>query len=486
MLRQFLKKTPQAGSIVIGLACASLALEALRTPAVHNVTFEVFRPLPYLVEGIALLLLAAALHKASSSFRMAHHPMISICVGAAASLSLFSVMQSGDVSTGIMSRDVAAATYRLSSALLFVLWAEKIFPLGARRTACAYALSLLAAAAILATFSLYSLAIGRAVLATLPLLSMGLLLSLRNTDKDPKSAEASLLDKELPTLKASSKRSVAIVAVLLFAPLVMRSPFISVQSSWIGQQSGGFASFLIQMSMAVGFLLGCTLVVGLLHYLWNKRCIMFFEMLIVPLSLLAFYAAQASETLWFFYVPVIDATYRALLLFVILMPFLVKMKNPFCLMPFGLGVLITGRALFSFLTLVLPGTVYAGVSVLVVTLGIIGSITALFASGLFEDEKISNDNRFEITDRDSEMQEACDLLAEQCKLTGREREVLGLLSQRYNAPYIAKKLVLSQSTVKTHMRNLYAKLQIHSQSDLYLLLENTAKSMKQEEHLGRR
>lgn len=305
-------------------------------------------------------------------------------------------------------------------------------------------------------------------------------------NKDPKSAEASLLDKELPTLKASSKRSVAIVAVLLFAPLVMRSPFISVQSSWIGQQSGGFASFLIQMSMAVGFLLGCALVVGLLRYLWNKRCIMFFEMLIVPLSLLAFYAAQASETLWFFYVPVIDATYRALLLFVILMPFLVKTKNPFCLMPFGLGVLITGRALFSFLILVLPGTVYAGVSVLVVTLGIIGSITALFASGLFEDERISNDNRFEITDRDSEMQEACDLLAEQCKLTGREREVLGLLSQRYNAPYIAKKLVLSQSTIKTHMRNLYAKLQIHSQSDLYLLLENTAKSMKQEEHLDRR
>ena len=63
----------------------------------------------------------------------------------------------------------------------------------------------------------------------------------------------------------------------------------------------------------------------------------------------------------------------------------------------------------------------------------------------------------------------------------REREVLGLLAQHYNAPYIAKKLVLSTSTVKTLMRNLYAKLEVHSQSDLYLFLESTAKISSQEE-----
>ena len=51
MLKKFLKETPQAASIVVGLACAGIVLEALRTPAVRNVTFEVFHPLPYLVEG---------------------------------------------------------------------------------------------------------------------------------------------------------------------------------------------------------------------------------------------------------------------------------------------------------------------------------------------------------------------------------------------------------------------------------------------------
>lgn len=69
MLKTFLKETPQAASIAIGLACAGLALEALRTPAVRNVTFEVFHPIPYLIEGIGLLIAAFVLGKASKTLR---------------------------------------------------------------------------------------------------------------------------------------------------------------------------------------------------------------------------------------------------------------------------------------------------------------------------------------------------------------------------------------------------------------------------------
>lgn len=237
------------------------------------------------------------------------------------------------------------------------------------------------------------------------------------------------------------------------------------------------------MSMAAGLLMGCGLVVLLIRFLWNKRCIMFFELIIVPLSLLAFYAAQASESLWFIYIPIIDATYKALLLFVILMPFLTRAKRPFALAPLGLGILIVGRVPFSLLVTVLPATAYAGLSVVFVTLGIVGSITALLASGMFEDEKpeaglpLSN-----APEQDAATDRACDILARRHKLTGREREVLGLLARHYNAPYIAKKLVLSPSTVKTHMRNLYAKLEVHSQSDLYLLVEQTAQNPCEECH----
>lgn len=486
MLKTFLKETPQAASIVIGLACAGLALEALRTPAVRNVTFEVFHPIPYLIEGIGLLIAAFVLGKASKTLRMDKHPFLSIGVGAAASISLFLIMQSGDPLTGDVSRNVVMSAYRLSSALLFVLWAERLYPMGARRAAYAYALSLVVAAILMAVLSFCSLAIGQSVLATLPLLSVGLLLSSHNSEEDTESntgaEDTHPLAESLPALRTKTKRDILIAAVLLLTPLVMRGPFISVQSSWIDQQSDSIASFLIQVSMAIGLLLGCGLIFMLIRFLWNKRCIMFFELLIVPLSLLAFYAAQASETLWFFYVPIVDATYRTLLLFVILMPFLVKTKNSFALMPIGLGVLIIGRAPFSLLVSILPEAAYAGVSVAFVTLGIAGSITALLASGMFEDERPEQSLVQPASSAlNGNLELACDALAQQRRLTAREREVLGLLAQHYNAPYIAKKLVLSTSTVKTHMRNLYAKLEVHSQSDLYLLLESTAKISSQEE-----
>lgn len=205
MLKKFLKETPQAASIVVGLACAGIVLEALRTPAVRNVTFEVFHPLPYLVEGAALLLMALAMTRAPRDLRLEDHPLAAIAACVAASGSLILIVQS-EALVGDFAKDVVAATYRLSSALLFILWAERLFRLGARRAACAYALSLVAGAALLAALSFCPLAIGKAALATLPVLSMGLLLSLRGKHEADQQeridgVEESPLDESLPALK---------------------------------------------------------------------------------------------------------------------------------------------------------------------------------------------------------------------------------------------------------------------------------------------
>ena len=70
----------------------------------------------------------------------------------------------------------------------------------------------------------------------------------------------------------------------------------------------------------------------------------------------------------------------------------------------------------------------------------------------------------------------CAVLADRFELTPREREIFVLLARSYRAPYIAEKLVVSQSTVKTHMRNLYAKLGVHSQTELLLLVDREAEA----------
>lgn len=51
------------------------------------------------------------------------------------------------------------------------------------------------------------------------------------------------------------------------------------------------------------------------------------------------------------------------------------------------------------------------------------------------------------------------------KLTLREKEILGLLSEGYRYKEIAQKIFLSTETVRTHIRNIYEKLQVNSRTD---------------------
>ncbi|QUQ65982.1 response regulator [Kutzneria sp. CA-103260] len=50
-------------------------------------------------------------------------------------------------------------------------------------------------------------------------------------------------------------------------------------------------------------------------------------------------------------------------------------------------------------------------------------------------------------------------------LTAREFEILGLIGEGLRNPEIAKRLVISEATVKTHINNLFAKAGFHSRTD---------------------
>lgn len=64
----------------------------------------------------------------------------------------------------------------------------------------------------------------------------------------------------------------------------------------------------------------------------------------------------------------------------------------------------------------------------------------------------------------------CEALSEQWALTPREREVMALLTRGHSYPYIAKELVVSENTVRTHVRNVYRKAQIGSREELIALI----------------
>ena len=60
----------------------------------------------------------------------------------------------------------------------------------------------------------------------------------------------------------------------------------------------------------------------------------------------------------------------------------------------------------------------------------------------------------------------CQTLGAMYDLSPREIQVLGYLARGRNARYIEEKLLISQSTVKSHMHKIYDKFDIHSQQRL--------------------
>lgn len=69
-------------------------------------------------------------------------------------------------------------------------------------------------------------------------------------------------------------------------------------------------------------------------------------------------------------------------------------------------------------------------------------------------------------DVESALEKRCEAIAEKHRLTPREREVFFLLAQGRTRSFITEELVLSDSTVKTHISHIYAKLGIKSRREL--------------------
>ncbi|MCI8468525.1 MAG: helix-turn-helix transcriptional regulator [Eggerthellaceae bacterium] len=66
----------------------------------------------------------------------------------------------------------------------------------------------------------------------------------------------------------------------------------------------------------------------------------------------------------------------------------------------------------------------------------------------------------------SPFQRACEQVALEHGLTSRELDVLMLLARGRTSPVIQERLVVSHNTVKSHVRHIYAKLDVHSQQEL--------------------
>ncbi len=70
------------------------------------------------------------------------------------------------------------------------------------------------------------------------------------------------------------------------------------------------------------------------------------------------------------------------------------------------------------------------------------------------------------------MQACCDAIAERKHLTPREREILVYLGRGHTVSAIAKELVVSENTVKFHVKGIYQKLDVHSRAEIMALIDS--------------
>lgn len=77
----------------------------------------------------------------------------------------------------------------------------------------------------------------------------------------------------------------------------------------------------------------------------------------------------------------------------------------------------------------------------------------------------------------------CKLVSRQHNLTEREEEVFMLLAKGLSRNQLCETLVLSKGTIKTHIRNIYKKMDIHSQQEAFFIVEKTQKEFGLDEEV---
>lgn len=73
----------------------------------------------------------------------------------------------------------------------------------------------------------------------------------------------------------------------------------------------------------------------------------------------------------------------------------------------------------------------------------------------------------------SKFDEVCHQLGERFGLTKREQEIMAMLARGRNGKFVEDYYVISYNTVKTHVKHIYLKLDVHSQQELIDLVEDS-------------
>lgn len=244
-------------------------------------------------------------------------------------------------------------------------------------------------------------------------------------------------------------------------------------SQWRGQQDGYVVSILVQVCSGFGLMLPALAIAVMGRSLHGRSLFYICQTIVLPISLGALYLAtifngpSISLSVLLF-----DAAYAVVLFVILIAPKVFVELDSFFVSCAGLLAYKIGWFVGVFATASLSQDEFSWVGNIVVTLSflllVVVSVVFLVGSYHSIEKEASAADKVAVT---LPLEEACDTLSKSYQLTEREREVLFLLAKGRTASYIARDLVVSEPTIRTHIAHIYRKTEVNSQQQLLDLIE---------------
>lgn len=517
-----------------GIALALYAYEANRMSSFQEVGSLVPESFVHQLTVLILLLALLAIYHCKPSLRIHRTPVVGFLIVLLHATASLYLSNNGWWLHFDELELLANSVRSFTSVLLIICWIEVLLPSRARDVAVliAIAFGILGSTNIAST--LLKADAARVFVALLPLVSVVCLYWYKDHRVSPDvpkllaRADAPHplgVDRSL-ALPEEILHPVAVFFLSFIAPLALFTfSFGNVHYSWVPAQDGAIVSMSIQLAAGLGTLLSGFVLYALVAMFWGRRKLELYLFIALPILLMALYlAALVDKSLSFMYVVPLNIAQKLVMFVSFMAPYLSPKTIPpmtalmasFC--SYQLGKTFANFAYHTF-----EATTHT-IAVIFAVAGVLVSITvALFASKTTShirtaspaeassprreapqgpEAQDGNPNEQAIVHSGAfsgaaEIEEtsghaglfgpsvqmpaqpearlriaSCGMIAELFQLTPREEEVLQLLSEGMNAQAVAETLVISTSTAKSHMRNIYAKLGIHTQNELIILVHN--------------
>ncbi|NTW28959.1 MAG: helix-turn-helix transcriptional regulator [Coriobacteriia bacterium] len=242
-------------------------------------------------------------------------------------------------------------------------------------------------------------------------------------------------------------------------------------AQWQSQQDGGAASVLIQVFSGLGLILAAACLVVAQKYLRIRSLFFLCQTIVLPITLGALYLGTVfrgpvvSISLLLF-----DLAWGLILFSIWIAPLIYARTKVVYVLAAGFLAHKMGWAIGLAFTRSFPWQYHAWIGTVVVILAfvllVVLSIMSLARSYRDTDEALSAKPEYGF-------ESSCKIVGKRYALTTRENEILLLLAKGRTAPYLARDLFLSESTVRTHTAHIYRKMGINSQQELLDEIERT-------------